>query len=107
MNRFQVSKIKKAVRTHFGDCAQVFVFGSRTDDTKRGGDIDLLVEHDPAIVGTDLIKRKLRTMSDIQIDIGDQKIDIVTVPRSHSEVVKKPGNRPSVVERAKAEGILL
>ncbi|MEW5817078.1 MAG: nucleotidyltransferase domain-containing protein [Spirochaetota bacterium] len=35
--------IKKAVFDNFGRNARVFLFGSRVDDTKRGGDIDLVI----------------------------------------------------------------
>lgn len=52
--------------------AQLYLFGSRVDDTKRGGDIDLL------IVSKSLTKKDLRF---IRIDFfnyfGEQKIDIV------------------------------
>jgi predicted nucleotidyltransferase len=52
--------------------AQVFLFGSRVDDAKRGGDIDLLVKS--ASIGTVERRRIRRAISDA---IGEQKIDIL------------------------------
>jgi len=52
--------------------AQIYLFGSRVDDAKKGGDIDLLV------VSETLNKKDLRL---IRIEFfkhfGEQKIDIV------------------------------
>lgn len=40
----EVAAIKDAARCAFGDSAVVRLFGSRVDDQKRGGDLDLMVE---------------------------------------------------------------
>jgi len=40
----QIDAIKLAARSVLGDDAQITLFGSRTDDRRRGGDIDLLFE---------------------------------------------------------------
>ena len=52
--------------------AQLYLFGSRNDDTKRGGDIDLLV------VSSKLTKKDLRFLRiEFFKQFGEQKIDIV------------------------------
>lgn len=52
----------------------LYLFGSRTDDKKRGGDIDLYLETDNK---TDLFKRKIHFLSKVKRDLGDQKIDLI------------------------------
>ena len=44
LNSTQTRLILDCVRQQFGADAQVMLFGSRLDDTARGGDVDLLVE---------------------------------------------------------------
>lgn len=52
--------------------AQLYLFGSRVDDTKRGGDIDLLV------VSDELTEKDLRYLRiEFFKQFGEQKMDIV------------------------------
>ena len=52
--------------------AKIYLFGSRADDSKKGGDIDLL------IISQKLTRKNIRQIRRNIIDkIGDQKIDIV------------------------------
>ena len=52
--------------------AKLFLFGSRTDDTKRGGDIDLLV------ISKRLTPKDMRRLRiEFWKKFGEQKIDIV------------------------------
>jgi len=60
-----------AVR-QFDAGARVFLFGSRADDTKKGGDIDLLILS--RSIGT---REKQRIRGLICDAVGDQRIDIV------------------------------
>ena len=39
----QIAAIREATAEVFGPEAQVWLFGSRVEDSKRGGDIDLLI----------------------------------------------------------------
>ena len=69
------SIFRDTVRSVIGLDATVRLFGSRTEDDAKGGDIDLLVESDraidqPALVGACIGAR-------LQQALGDQRIDVV------------------------------
>lgn len=87
--------IKKSVKTHFGESAKVYLFGSRADDTKRGGDIDLYIETE-VIEG--VLQKKLKLIGELHYLLGEQKIDIVINNFLHDKYI---------FEVAKNEGILL
>ncbi len=40
----QIALIKQKATLIFGESAKVFLFGSRVDDTKKGGDIDIFID---------------------------------------------------------------
>ncbi|MHB8266261.1 MAG: hypothetical protein ACYDC7_10125 [Acidithiobacillus ferrivorans] len=42
----QINQIRQSAAESFGPEARVWLFGSRVDDSKLGGDVDLLVESD-------------------------------------------------------------
>ena len=67
--------IRKTVADMLGPLAQVRLFGSRTNDAARGGDIDLLVElphaeQSPVLIGA-------RVAVGLQMALGDQRIDVL------------------------------
>jgi predicted nucleotidyltransferase len=67
----EVTVLKNTLRA-MSESAQLYLFGSRVDDNKRGGDIDLIVV-DKKLTQKDL--RKLR-INFCQV-FGEQKIDIL------------------------------
>jgi predicted nucleotidyltransferase len=53
----QAKIIRSAVREIYGDDSQLWLFGSRVDDERRGGDIDLLVRPDSVSGGYTLMDK--------------------------------------------------
>ena len=68
----EINAIRKVVHSVDTD-AEVYLFGSRSDDAARGGDIDLLVVSD-AIDFRKMLQLKLG----LQDELGEQQIDIIT-----------------------------
>ena len=58
----------------YGKHVKVYLFGSRTDDTKWGGDIDLLVRTPQQNFG---ILARIRMIARLKELLGDQKIDVI------------------------------
>ena len=73
LTSFEIDAIKQSAHEVFGPLAEVFLFGSRVDDTKKGGDIDLYIK---SPVGTDLA-HKVKFLITVEEKIGEQKIDVV------------------------------
>jgi len=73
LTRQEISAIKESFSDIFGD-GKILLFGSRTDEKKKGGDIDLFINPDDK---TDLYDKKIKFLVEVQKKIGIQKIDIV------------------------------
>ena len=73
LTEFEVNSIKKSAREIFGTEAEVFLFGSRVDDNKKGGDIDLYIK---TSTGNDL-QHKIKFLVTLEQQIGEQKIDVI------------------------------
>jgi predicted nucleotidyltransferase len=70
----QVQTIKQATAEIFGTDARVWLFGSRADDSRRGGDVDLMVEttessENPAMLAARLSARVSRSMHGRHVDV--------------------------------------
>ncbi len=72
---------QEAIKTVFKQVftqGKVILFGSRVDDTKRGGDIDLFIDTQQNT--QDLFTLKIEFLVKLKNKIGSQKIDLVLVP---------------------------
>ncbi len=92
-------KVKKLIikyaKQHFGDNSQLYLFGSRIHDDKKGGDIDLFLEctHDIDM------EIQVHFLRDIYKNVTERKVDLL---------IKTPFTQDQpILHTAKKEGILL
>ncbi|ADO45195.1 DNA polymerase beta domain protein region [Hydrogenobacter thermophilus TK-6] len=71
LSKEEVETIKSIVKK-YDPAAEILIFGSRTDLTKRGGDIDILIVSGKIDYR---IRRKIRV--DLQLALGDRKVDLI------------------------------
>ena len=72
----QIEAIKQEAEHYFGPGVEVWLFGSRVDDSKKGGDIDLYLR--PIVNdAAQLAKARFTFLARLKQRIGDQKIDLV------------------------------
>lgn len=69
-----IDKIKQSVYDSFGD-VNIYLFGSRTDDTKKGGDIDIAI--DSNLSRLEFRKKKIKFISNLIKNNFELKVDIV------------------------------
>lgn len=93
----QVRTIRETVDLMFGPETRVTLFGSRTDDAARGGDIDLFIEATRPVANRAAMASRLAAQ--LQLKLGDQHIDIVLTDRY---TAPQP-----IHERARDQGVLL
>ncbi len=99
LTEFERQTLKETAKACFGDATVVRLFGSRADDSKRGGDIDLLIETqaiDPAHVAA----AHMRFVAAICTALGEQKLDVlIDYPMRQS--------RAPIYAVARNEGVVL
>lgn len=97
LSPYEREVIRRTTTELAGPAAQVRLFGSRTDDTARGGDIDLLVAlPEPCLDRLDL---GLRIGARVERHLGLQRIDVL---------VADPSTPPSgVLAQARRTGVPL
>lgn len=95
LTQHQIDAIRVTATEIFGEDARVVLFGSRSDDSKRGGDIDLLICPDPQN-SDQLFNKKIRFLAQLERQLGERKIDVV---------IENPHDTRPIVEVAHATGV--
>ena len=92
LTSYQETIIKKLTAEIFGSDARLMLFGSRVDDTKKGGDIDLYIETTDVDTSFD---KKIKLLTALNLALGEQKIDLVvnnfTKEKAIYEIAKQTG----------------
>ena len=69
----EVKAIKEVFLEIFED-GKIYLFGSRIDESKRGGDIDLFIQ---TTKKNKTLHNKIKFLTLLKQKIGDQKIDVI------------------------------
>lgn len=89
----QRAAIVDSVREIFGDAARVYLFGSRADDSKKGGDIDIYIDVTDDIDERSIPERKMKLYARICARVGDElPLDIV-VKSKQASLIHSEGMR--------------
>ena len=99
----QIQAIRQAATAAFGQGTSVWLFGSRVNDAKKGGDIDLLVcpQAHTAELATEQqqgFMQKIKMLTLLKRHLGERKIDLI---------VEQPQDIRPIVEVAHKTGIKL
>ena len=73
---FEIKSIKESFLTIFKN-GKIYLFGSRIDDEKKGGDIDLYIILNYIEEREIIFDKKIQFLVLIQDKIGEQKIDVI------------------------------
>lgn len=87
----EVAAIKRAVGDVLGDGTEVRLFGSRVDDSARGGDVDLMVTVDhavenPAWAMANVEAAQSGDVSDSPVSPGKRRIAVKLLPETRSRL---------------------
>lgn len=93
----EIDVIRAAVHRLLGDGARIRIFGSRARLDEKGGDIDILIETEQKLA--DRVASACRLTSQLQMQLGDQKIDVIIVD---SETPEQP-----IHQIARQTGVML
>ena len=84
----EINSIKKAFKEVFGD-GEIFLFGSRVDDSKKGGDIDLYIQSNYTLDTKQMLDKKIKFKLALYDKIGEQKIDVIISKDKDSSIEKE------------------
>ena len=80
----EILSIKEVFQNVFKH-GEIFLFGSRVDDTKKGGDIDLFIIQKNK---ENNLEKKINFLTLLKQKIGDQKIDII-ISKDKNRLIEK------------------
>ncbi len=88
LSESQIFKIRESIKSVLGEDIEIYIFGSRTDLRKKGGDIDILVVDKNLSQKGDRFKLKIKILSKLYKAIGERKIDLLLTDFPKSDIEK-------------------
>lgn len=90
LSESEISIIKSVACEVWGNQTHIYLFGSRTDDSKKGGDIDLYINLQEEQVPKEIMLKKAEFLGKLDFLLGEQKIDLLvrTQYNNHLSIIK-------------------
>ena len=93
LNNNEVKAIKQIAYLIFTD-PSIYIFGSRSDLSLRGGDIDIYIETNDDVL--EILNKKINFLTELTKKLGEQKIDVVIKAKNSKDndifnIAKKTG----------------
>ena len=90
LSLLEIEAIIKLKNKYFSNNDRIYLFGSRVDDDKKGGDIDLFI--DLADKDLEYYDKKQKFIAELQEYLGEQKIDII-ISQDNNRLVEMEAKR--------------
>ena len=87
--------IVNTAHQYFDKATEVYLFGSRVDDSKKGGDIDLYIIPEHQNSAEQLYHKKIKFLVALQLAIGEQKIDVI-IAKDKNRLIEKEAIRTGI-----------
>ena len=91
----EIEIIKEVAIEIFGEDAKVYIFGSRVDLTKKGGDIDIFIETQKEVS----LNQEIEFLAKLELKGIERSVDVLIKAKNRD-------NKP-IFEEAKRTGVLI
>jgi len=90
LSKSEIAIIKQVSAEVWGKKTLIYLFGSRTDDSKKGGDIDLYIHLNDEPAPQKIMLQKAEFLAKLDLFLGEQKIDLLvrTPYNNHLQIIK-------------------
>jgi len=92
----EIEVIRATVTRLLGDRTCIRIFGSRARKDEKGGDIDILIETERQLPNR--VASVCRLVSELQMQLGDQKIDVIIIdPETREQPIHQIARQTGVM----------
>ena len=96
LSEYEKEVIVSSAKNNFGENTRVILFGSRTNDVRKGGDIDLFVQPGIYTSPEEMLKKKINMLIEMEQKLGEQKIDIIIQQINDNRAIVKTAGKKGI-----------